>query len=251
MRKRPGLAPAEFRKAIPRETAALAHTARRGLDASVPSCPGWKVKTLVRHVGLVHRWATEIVRTRAQRRVPFSEIPRPGRDEDPPTWLELGAAELLDQLSTLAPDERVWNWSSAPQHGRFWPRRMAHETVVHRWDAQNAHGEGAPIGPPALAADGLDEVLDVWLPSFLRDNPVSLGATVAWRCTDIEASWAFSLEGDAVTRLDPERPTDVSATGEASDLLLFVWGRIVDGAGVRISGDRSALDRLSSLGWSR
>lgn len=28
------------------------------LDAAVPTCPQWVLRDLVRHVGMVHRWAT-------------------------------------------------------------------------------------------------------------------------------------------------------------------------------------------------
>jgi hypothetical protein len=30
---------------------------RAGLDASVPPCPSWQVKDLLRHTGYIHRWA--------------------------------------------------------------------------------------------------------------------------------------------------------------------------------------------------
>ena len=35
----------------------------------------------------------------------------------------------------------TWNWArNAPDTAAFWPRRMAQETAVHRWDAQSAAG---------------------------------------------------------------------------------------------------------------
>ena len=46
---------------------------------------------------------------------------------------------------------------------RFWIRRMAQETVIHRVDAELALGEPfAPI-PDDLALDGIDEVLERFL----------------------------------------------------------------------------------------
>ena len=33
-----------------------------GPDASVPTCPGWTVRDLLAHQGMVHRWATAVVR---------------------------------------------------------------------------------------------------------------------------------------------------------------------------------------------
>ena len=35
---------------------------RAGLRAAVPTCPDWDVRALVAHQGMVHRWATAIVR---------------------------------------------------------------------------------------------------------------------------------------------------------------------------------------------
>src|SRR5664279_2487345 len=32
-----------------------------GLDAAVPSCPGWTVRDLLTHLGGVHRWAAAVV----------------------------------------------------------------------------------------------------------------------------------------------------------------------------------------------
>ena len=55
----------------------------------------------------------------------------------------------------------MWNWSSIwPDTAAFWPRRMAHETSVHRVDAQQAAGAQLPIDT-ALATDGVDEFLMV------------------------------------------------------------------------------------------
>ncbi|MER6969360.1 maleylpyruvate isomerase N-terminal domain-containing protein, partial [Streptomyces halstedii] len=32
-----------------------------GVDAEVVTCPGWRIRDLVRHTGMVHRWATAFV----------------------------------------------------------------------------------------------------------------------------------------------------------------------------------------------
>ena len=45
--------------AIERESAAfVAAAAAVDADAPVPSCPDWTVDDLLRHVGIVQRWAT-------------------------------------------------------------------------------------------------------------------------------------------------------------------------------------------------
>ena len=35
-------------------------------DGTVPTCPEWTVRDLVRHMGGVHRWATGFVRGRTE-----------------------------------------------------------------------------------------------------------------------------------------------------------------------------------------
>ena len=39
---------------------------------------------------------------------------------------------------------------------------MAHETTVHRWDAQSAAGTPDPV-PTWLACDGVSEMIDIFL----------------------------------------------------------------------------------------
>ncbi len=51
--------------ALQREGKLLAVAATRTeLDAPIPTCPDWRMRDLVRHVGGVHRWATGYVGNR-------------------------------------------------------------------------------------------------------------------------------------------------------------------------------------------
>jgi hypothetical protein len=34
-------------------------------ETPIPTCPGWNMRQLLRHVGRAHRWAAEIIGTRA------------------------------------------------------------------------------------------------------------------------------------------------------------------------------------------
>jgi hypothetical protein len=48
--------------ALQREGQLLADAATRTeLDTPIPTCPDWRMRDLVRHVGGVHRWATGYV----------------------------------------------------------------------------------------------------------------------------------------------------------------------------------------------
>ena len=37
------------------------------LDRMVPTCPEWKLRDLLDHIGEVHRWAADVCRRRAER----------------------------------------------------------------------------------------------------------------------------------------------------------------------------------------
>ncbi|MGW4276834.1 maleylpyruvate isomerase N-terminal domain-containing protein, partial [Streptomyces seoulensis] len=53
---------AEFLDALDREGRLLAAAAdEAGTDAEVPTCPGWRVRDLLEHTGLVHEWAAAFV----------------------------------------------------------------------------------------------------------------------------------------------------------------------------------------------
>ena len=194
---------ADYLAALRSDAAALATAARLGLDAPVPSCPGWSVADLVRHTGRVHHAVAERVRTGAlERGAPLQLEMPPGAHLA--GWLEEGAEALARVLAAADPDAPAWNWSVGPQRAGFWPRRMAQETAVHRWDGQAAHGRPESI-EAGLAVDGVDELLDVFLTSDLAERPVDdLGAPVRLDCLDRPAAWLVTVEaGELVVRRGP------------------------------------------------
>ena len=95
---------------------------------------------------------------------------------------------------------------------------------MHRIDAQLAAGTVDPIDP-ALAADGIDELL--WLlPRRPWAGPIiGNGETVHLHCTDIEGEWfiGFAPAGLQVERVHAKG--DLAVRGSASDLLLWCSGR--------------------------
>ena len=99
-----------------------------------------------------------------------------------------------------APDDlQCWTFLAAPSPRAMWARRQAHETAVHRVDAQLATGTAVTRCAPAFAADGIDELLTLFVPrrsSTLRADPP---ATLAVRCTDVDASWLLRMDADGVT----------------------------------------------------
>src|ERR1019366_6282326 len=121
----------------------------------IPTCPEWTLRQLVTHVGRAHRWAAEITRRRSDAIIPFREVPDgklPDDRAEQRAWLNAGAVGE-------AGSDLVWSFTG-PAPAGFWIRRMAHETLVHRADAQLAAGaEPEPVIEAEIAADAIDEWL--------------------------------------------------------------------------------------------
>jgi uncharacterized protein (TIGR03083 family) len=233
--------------------AAGAAVAAAGVSAPVPSCPGWTVADLLVHMTSGDRWACAIVEQRTTQRVANDLIEdHPSGDALVPWYLD-GARRLVDALTELDPASPLWTFSPADRTARFWRRRRALETTVHRYDAQLAAGTPAPVDA-ALAADGIDEFLTVFLPRFAPDV-VADGRTIHLHCTDIESDADGHTDGDADgewlitgtadgTELTREHAKgDVAARGRASDLFLFLWGRVAPTT-LDVFGDAALLDQF-------
>src|SRR3954452_15162547 len=78
-----------------------AAAASSGPDAPIPTCPGWKERDLVLHVGGVHRWATAFVigAVTDPGGVSFEELVEPTPDDDGfVDWFREGHAALVGAL---------------------------------------------------------------------------------------------------------------------------------------------------------
>ena len=93
---------------------------------------------------------------------------------------------------------------------------------VHRWDAQNAVGEADPIEPD-LAASGLEEFLEL-LPRYW--SPDGAGESLSLHATDADAEWVLRCEPSGLRCERGAAKADVALRGGASDLHLFMWGRV-------------------------
>jgi uncharacterized protein (TIGR03083 family) len=219
------------------------------LAAPAPSCPGWTVLDLVHHLGKVYGFVSRHAGrgvTGPPERVEPDDIPA---GADPLTWFDERYATLFALLDGLDPGLPAWNWAPQTKRAEFWHRRMAHETSVHRWDAQMAVALSEPI-EAKLAADGVTEVLDTWLPGGRRRGPLDRQGVVALRATDVEETWDIRLRGEGVALLDTDTLLDdhdhherAVATGTASDLLLALWGRVPFEV-LDVAGDPGLLEAL-------
>ena len=207
--------------------------AETGPEAVVPSCPGWTVADLTEHLTVLLRWVRELAPRGSTDRPADRVTPEPR-----PAWPEAldslrreltGTIETLDALD---PDFPSWAWPSQARKAGFWQRRMAHEVSVHRWDAEAAAGRAVPI-ETKLAADGVNEVLDTWLPAGRRKGPTDLHGVVHLTATDASYEWFVRLRGAGLALLDTGTILDTDdhhpraeARSTASDLLLTLMGRL-------------------------
>lgn len=220
------------------------------LAAAVPSCPGWTVADLTRHVGEVYLHKTLAMRDGAE---PEPWPPAELADEEPLALLDRAYSGLVGEFSSRRPDDPAGFWYAPDQTVGFWIRRMAQETVIHRIDAEL--GTGQPVAPvPAdLAVDGTDELLKIFVAysvaewgeyftGVLADSP---GRTytvqtdgAAWRART--GPGLFAVEDGA------DDAADLTVSGAPTPLLRWMWNREGAGepSGVTAQGAAEAIDEL-------
>ncbi len=196
------------------EAAAQARLAR-GWTAQVPGCPEWTLADLVWHLAEVQHFWAWVVRTQAEDPSLYLEPDRVA-DDELLGWFAAESAELETVLAGADPEQRVWTWAPR-QDVAFVLRRQAQEAVVHTADVELVLDDLRPI-PADVGLDGLDEWLELMVPAALPDGPPEAAHPVV----------LHALDADAERTLFPGiRPFPIATlTGNAGDLLLFVWHRV-------------------------
>ena len=161
------------------------------------------------HVALVHDTITSLA------------MGRPPRPEPPPDWEDVLGwwdGQRLALREALGRDPEAPAFSPYPGFDVTvgdWTRRMAHETAIHRLDAESALPD--PVRTrfsPEFANDGIDEFLTFVVPRR--------GFAIGVRITTPERMWTVGTPGTEVT-------------GDADEVYRAVWGRPHRAA---ISGDQ-------------
>jgi uncharacterized protein (TIGR03083 family) len=225
---------AQFLETLDREGQLLATAAgQAGTEAKVATCPDWQVRDLLRHTGMVHRWATAFVAERHTSYHPDGGLPDLDGDELL-AWFREGHRRLVDTLAAAPPDTECWSFLPAPSPLAFWARRQAHETTVHRVDAESALGAGsAPAGSDFgevgtdFAQDGIDELLCGFHNRGKSRVRSKEPRTLRVRATDAEdATWTVRLSPEPpVTERGEDGRADCELVGPASQLYLSLWNR--------------------------
>jgi uncharacterized protein (TIGR03083 family) len=206
------------------------------LDAPVPGCPGWTLTDLAQHLGGVHRWArTAVVEGRSGQKT----FDAPTAREPLVDWLRDGAAALVDALRAAGPAAPCWTIGTDPHVAAFWFRRQAHETALHAHDAAASQGPADALDP-ALALDGVDEVVAVMFPRQVRLGRIPPLPAALALAPDEGGRWVVAGDGT-----DPAAAADATVTGPAEALLLLLWHRIaLDDPRLTVSGSRAAADAV-------
>lgn len=240
----------EHIKAVGREAALFAGAARQGgLEADIETCPGWTMRDLVRHLSEIHLWAAARVAKRTSKLWPddISEHTESWPelavfwpdDNDLIDWYLETNANLVRALESASPADDIPTFLPAPSPLAMWARRQAHETAVHRFDAETATGSGSGFHP-AFAADGIDEMVAGFAPRA-DEFPTTTTRTMVVCTVDTDDRWHLTLAPDGITTMRGDGPADVTLTGGASDLYLALWNR-GDDSTINVEGDREILD---------
>ncbi len=255
--------PDEHIRALTHDGRLLAAAAgRAGPAARVPSCPDWRVRNLLSHIGYVHRWAAAYVVGQQTEMMPeqpeAAQLAAGPPDRELRDWYLSGLDALAGALASADPGMPAWTFLPAPSPLAFWARRQAHETAIHRADAELAAGS-RPSYPAEFAADGVDELLTGFFGRGAapaadpeRDSGAgdkAGGPLLRIRATDVCQDWHLRLSGDATSVVAAGRgappdgaPADCTLAGTACDLYLFLWNRVPHDAAVRVSGDQRLAD---------
>lgn len=216
-------------------------------SSPVPTCPGWTLRQLIRHVGRGHRWAAQMVTDRMDSVLD----PRSVRDGKPPAdpqgeleWLHASARAVVEAVESAPAGTQVWTFIG-PRPAHWWVRRRLHEETVHRADAALALGVRYELAP-ALAADGISESLDLLAAQPPGDRPAPLddGGSLHLHATDdglgAAGEWMIYGSDGRVSWEHGHAKGAAAARGRAEDLLVALMRRRAAGdVGVEIVGDQS------------
>lgn len=218
--------------------------------APVPACPGWTLRDILVHLGRIHRRVAMVVREPGRFRSYREITPEMGGpvpvEADLTPWYRAGLDEMATAIARLDPGEQaVPTFGPAVSPRAFWARRQAQEVLVHRIDVERAAGIPMTPTPPRLAADGIEELWDVFLPNLtrVRSEPAT---SLHLHATDTEGEWLLEVGPGAATVRREHARGDCAVRGTAAALHELVWNRR-DATGLEVHGDPRVLERWRDM----
>ena len=207
------------------------------LSESVPACPGWRVDDVLNHLsyGLGVGYALAVAAPPdADPATVFAELRFPEKAARGPAARQ----EFHDRMwacaevfARLDPDTPCWTYAG-PGIARFWFRRGAIETWLHRVDVAEALDRSLRLDD-RRAANAIEETISFAL-------PMAMG---------IAGTPSARLAVDSSCLREPltigTGDTDVAIGGDGHDVLLALWGR--HRAAVEVRGDVAHADEWFGL----
>ncbi|PRX98897.1 maleylpyruvate isomerase family mycothiol-dependent enzyme [Allonocardiopsis opalescens] len=204
------------------------------LSAPVPTCPGWSLADLLRHIGGNLRTVGTAVRTGRPVDDPATQV----AELDGPSGTGLGAlapwlTEAADAFAAAvraaepAATATVWGFGDRVDG---WARRAAHDIAVHRADAALAIGADYALAPE-LAADAVDELLDMAAAGMFPglERLAEHGSALHLHATDtvpeLRAEWLLEFGAEGFGWRRAHQRADTAVRGPLTELLLVLYRR--------------------------
>jgi uncharacterized protein (TIGR03083 family) len=242
----------DFRTALIEETKALGEIIRAADPSTpVPTCPGWTLNQVLKHVGRGNRWAAQIIANRMLEPLDPREVRNGKPPEDPDAaidWLNDGVQLLFGAVDHVGAEARVWTFTG-PKPAGWWIRRRLHEATVHRADAVLALGDDFTIDPE-LAADGVSEWINInTAQADPHAPPLTRGLALHLHATDDglgpTGEWTITNDEDGLNWSHDHTKGEAAVRGTVTNLLLAVTRRKTSAeAGLEVFGDAAVWD-----GW--
>ncbi|HUS41509.1 MAG TPA: maleylpyruvate isomerase family mycothiol-dependent enzyme [Ilumatobacteraceae bacterium] len=243
----------------------FASAAEQGdLNVEIVPCPGWDMRALVRHLGMIHLWAAANVAFPESDWLDVSELPDLVRywpelagdsgkypdDAELVDWYRTTLANLIEVLTSAPSDVAAFTFLPAPSPLAMWARRQASEIAIHRVDAERARGITSHFDP-AFATDMLDELLSGFAPRP-RTIDIERPQVVHVHAADTDEHWYVTIgpERSETSRCGDE--ADLTLTAMAADLYVLLWNR-TPVSNVSMTGTTDLIDLWNSnfrVRWS-
>ena len=244
---------AQYIRFVTTEGKGFAAAAAQGsLDVEIEPCPGWDMRDLVRHLGMIHLWAAANVAFPHDDWLDVQDLPDLVQywpelaaggeypdDDGLVDWYRACHAHLVHVLSHAPADVACFAFLPAPTPLTMWCRRQASEIAIHRFDAEQPRGIVTEY-EPRFATDMLDELLSGFTPRH-RQGGIDRPRTVHVHADDTDEHWWVTLGPEHATTSRSGDDADLVVRAPAADLYLLLWNRITRGA-VTTEGDTSLLD---------
>jgi uncharacterized protein (TIGR03083 family) len=221
------------------------------LNVDISACEGWDMRTLVRHLGLIHLWAAGNVFFPTDHWLDADDIPDMARywpelgsswpdDSNLVSWYRKTKENLVRVLESTPADHQCFSFLPAPTPVTMWSRRQASEIAIHRFDAEHARGIPSRF-EPCFASDMLDELLSGFAPRPRNKIGLESDRILHVHAHDVDEHWYLTIGPNGIETSRHGGGANLAVTATAADLYLFMWNR-TDDSTVTYTGNAELMD---------